>query len=49
MVESGLALDGAVCLPQIAPMPEIDIKLRTKVEPKTERPKLHKVILVNDD
>jgi ATP-dependent Clp protease adaptor protein ClpS len=30
-------------------MPEIDIKLRTSVEPKTERPKLHKVILVNDD
>jgi len=24
-------------------------RLRTKVEPKTERPKLHKVILINDD
>ena len=30
-------------------MSDIDIKLRTKVKPKTERPKLHKVILVNDD
>ena len=30
-------------------MPEIAIKPRTKVKPKTERPKLHKVILVNDD
>ena len=24
-------------------------RLSTKVEPKTERPKLHKVILINDD
>ncbi len=30
-------------------MPEIDIKPRTGVALKTERPKLHKVILVNDD
>jgi ATP-dependent Clp protease adaptor protein ClpS len=30
-------------------MPEVDTKRRTKVEPKVERPKLHKVILVNDD
>jgi ATP-dependent Clp protease adaptor protein ClpS len=30
-------------------MPDIDTKRRTKVEPKVERPKLHKVILINDD
>lgn len=30
-------------------MTETDLKLRTRAEPKTERPKLHKVILVNDD
>jgi ATP-dependent Clp protease adaptor protein ClpS len=30
-------------------MSDIDAKLRTVVEPKTERPRLHKVILVNDD
>jgi ATP-dependent Clp protease adaptor protein ClpS len=34
-------------------MSDTDIKTRTrlkpKVEPKTERPRLHKVILVNDD
>ena len=30
-------------------MPEIDTRLRTKIEIKVERPKLHKVILVNDD
>jgi ATP-dependent Clp protease adaptor protein ClpS len=30
-------------------MPDIDVKPRTKAKPKTERPKLHKVILVNDD
>jgi ATP-dependent Clp protease adaptor protein ClpS len=30
-------------------MPDIDTKRRTKVEPKVERPKLHKVILLNDD
>ncbi len=30
-------------------MPDIDLKPRTKAKPKTERPKLHKVILVNDD
>lgn len=26
-----------------------DLELKTKVKPKVERPKLHKVILVNDD
>lgn len=30
-------------------MSDIDIKPRTKVRPKTQRPRLHKVILVNDD
>ena len=34
-------------------MPDIDTKTRikpkAKVEPKTERPRLHKVILINDD
>jgi ATP-dependent Clp protease adaptor protein ClpS len=30
-------------------MSDIAIKPRTKTKPKTERPKLHKVILVNDD
>jgi ATP-dependent Clp protease adaptor protein ClpS len=30
-------------------MPETVTKPRTKVKPKTERPRLHKVILVNDD
>jgi ATP-dependent Clp protease adaptor protein ClpS len=30
-------------------MPDIDIKTTTKTRPKTERPRLHKVILVNDD
>src|SRR5437763_14584484 len=30
-------------------MDKIAIKPRTKVEPKTERPRLHKVILLNDD
>ena len=29
--------------------PKISTRLRTKVKPKTERPKLHKVILINDD
>jgi ATP-dependent Clp protease adaptor protein ClpS len=32
-----------------ASMSEITTKPRTKVRVKTERPKLHKVILVNDD
>jgi ATP-dependent Clp protease adaptor protein ClpS len=31
------------------PMPETVIKPRVKTQPKTERPKLYKVILVNDD
>jgi ATP-dependent Clp protease adaptor protein ClpS len=30
-------------------MSDIVIKPRTKVKPQTQRPKLHKVILVNDD
>ena len=30
-------------------MSDIAIKPTTKVKPKTERPRLHKVILVNDD
>jgi ATP-dependent Clp protease adaptor protein ClpS len=30
-------------------MPETVIKLKTKVKTKVERPRLHKVILVNDD
>jgi len=30
-------------------MPETVIIPRVKVRPKTERPKLHKVILINDD
>jgi ATP-dependent Clp protease adaptor protein ClpS len=30
-------------------MPQTVTKPRTKVKPKTERPRLHKVILVNDD
>ena len=30
-------------------MPDIDTKPRVKVVPKTARPPLHKVILVNDD
>ncbi|GGC45828.1 ATP-dependent Clp protease adapter ClpS [Chelatococcus reniformis] len=30
-------------------MERIDTKRRTKVLPRTERPRLHKVILVNDD
>jgi ATP-dependent Clp protease adaptor protein ClpS len=30
-------------------MPDTDVTPRAKVEPKVERPKLYKVILVNDD
>ena len=30
-------------------MPDIEVKLPPAPEIKTERPKLHKVILVNDD
>ncbi len=30
-------------------MTDIVVKPRTKAKPKTQRPKLHKVILVNDD
>ncbi|AZO02738.1 ATP-dependent Clp protease adapter ClpS [Mesorhizobium sp. M2A.F.Ca.ET.037.01.1.1] len=30
-------------------MPETVIKPRVKAQPKTERPKLYKVILINDD
>ncbi len=31
------------------PVSDLDTKRRTKTTPKTQRPKLHKVILVNDD
>ena len=31
------------------PMNDIILKPRTKVTPKTQRPRLHKVILLNDD
>jgi len=30
-------------------MTEIETKPRTKAKPKTERPRMHKVILINDD
>ena len=30
-------------------MSDTDLKRRTKVKPKVERPRLHKVILINDD
>lgn len=30
-------------------MSDIDLKPKTKTEPRTEQPRLHKVILVNDD
>lgn len=30
-------------------MSDVNTRTRTKVKPKTERPKLYKVILVNDD
>lgn len=30
-------------------MPDTELKQRTRTAPKVERPKLHKVILVNDD
>jgi len=30
-------------------MDDLDLKPKTKVIPKTERPKLHKVLLLNDD
>ncbi|WP_031337457.1 ATP-dependent Clp protease adapter ClpS [Rhodopseudomonas sp. B29] len=30
-------------------MSNVDLQTRTKAKPKVERPKLHKVILVNDD
>lgn len=30
-------------------MSDIDVKPRTRAKPKTKRPPLHKVILVNDD
>lgn len=33
----------------VGSMPEITTKPRTKVKPQTERPKLYKVILINDD
>ena len=30
-------------------MGDLDTKPRTKAKPKTQRPKMHKVILINDD
>ena len=30
-------------------MSDLDTKPRTKAKPKTKRPKMHKVILINDD
>lgn len=30
-------------------MPDIDTEQSTRTRPKTERPRLHKVILINDD
>lgn len=30
-------------------MSDVSVKTHAKVEPKTERPRLHKVILINDD
>ena len=30
-------------------MSDLDAKTRTETRPKTERPRLHKVILINDD
>lgn len=36
-------------MPLFAAMPETVLKPRTRTRPKIERPKLHKVILVNDD
>ena len=30
-------------------MSDLDTKPRTKAKPKTQRPKMHKVILINDD
>src|SRR5208282_4131924 len=39
----------AQCIIKAAPMSNVTTKPRTKVRPKTERPRLHKVILVNDD
>src|SRR5665213_4354997 len=39
-----LRSSGAAC-----PMSDDDTRSRTKVLPKTEQPRLHKVILINDD
>ncbi len=36
-------------LPPVAPMSKTVTKLRTKTETRTQRPRLHKVILFNDD
>src|SRR5215471_3430283 len=40
---------GRVTIEPDDPMSDIATKRRIKVLPKTERPRLHKVILVNDD
>jgi ATP-dependent Clp protease adaptor protein ClpS len=39
----------AQCIIKAAPMSNVTTKPRIKVRSKTERPRLHKVILVNDD
>lgn len=41
--------DSSSIAKQSVRMPEIATKPRVKVKPQTERPKLYKVILVNDD
>src|SRR5690242_11789842 len=40
---------GAACAGVYAAMPDTVVKPKTRVKTKTERPRLHKVILVNDD
>jgi ATP-dependent Clp protease adaptor protein ClpS len=48
-LEVGIVPAVAATFLEQASMSEITTKPRTKVRVKTERPKLHKVILVNDD
>ena len=48
-LEVGIVPAVAATFLEQASMTEITTKPRTKVRVKTERPKLHKVILVNDD
>ena len=37
------------CEPTALPMSDAAIKPKTKAQPNTEQPRLHKVILINDD